>query len=409
MKGMSAPREYDVCVLGAGPVGATLAARLAAGGVSVAVVDAAPLPPMELAAFDGRAYAMAPSSRRLLDAAGVWARLPATPHPIRGIRVADGRPGERPSSLKLQFDSEDVGDGPFGWMVEARSLRVALNARLPQLAHVTVHAPARAEVTRGPGGATVHLTSGAAFTARLVVGAEGRASPSRKDAGIGVTRIDYHCLGLVGSIAHERPHRDQALELFLPNGPFAQLPMGGMDGAPHVSAIVWSERTALAKRFLAMDDDAYGREIQRRLGDHLGRVRPIGRRWSYPLGALHAERFVATRLALVGDAAHAVHPIAGQGLNLGFRDVATLADLVIEAVARGEDPGEAGLLARYQAARRPDSLLMLSAMHGLERLFGSDFPPLRLARRLGIAAVDRMPGLKQFFARRAMGAGSGPG
>jgi 2-octaprenyl-6-methoxyphenol hydroxylase len=207
----------------------------------------------------------------------------------------------------------------------------------------------------------------------------------------------------------DRPHHDTALEQFLPNGPFAQLPMRGDDRHPHVSAIVWSERRALAERFLALDDTAYGREIARRLGDHLGAVRPIGRRWSYRLGALAVARFADTRLALVGDAAHGIHPIAGQGLNLGFRDVAALAELVIEAVAAGADPGAPSLLARYQAARRPDSLLMLGATHALERLFGNDLAPVRAARRLGIAAVDRLPALKRAFARQAMGFGAASG
>jgi 2-octaprenyl-6-methoxyphenol hydroxylase len=178
---------------------------------------------------------------------------------------------------------------------------------------------------------------------------------------------------------------------------------------PHVSAIVWTDKTAIAERCLAMDDAAYGREIARRLGGHLGSVKPIGRRWSYPLSAMHAARYVDTRLALVGDAAHGIHPIAGQGLNLGFRDVDALASLLIEAVARGEDPGNAALLARYQAKRRPDSLLMLGATHALERLFANDIAPIRIARRLGIAAVDRMPRLKNFFARQAMGMNSSAG
>jgi 2-octaprenyl-6-methoxyphenol hydroxylase len=406
--------EFEVCILGAGPVGATLAARLAAGGVRTAVVDAAPLPPMELPAFDGRAYAIALSSRRLLDAAGVWDHLPETPCPILGIRVADGRPGERASALSLHFDHEEVSDRaagepaePFGWMVEARALRVALNARLPAMPELLVHAPARASVERDAEGATVRLSTGETLRAKLVVGAEGRQSPLRRQAGIVASRLDYHCLGLVGSIAHEKPHRNQALEQFLPHGPFAQLPMTGQPGHPHVSAIVWTERTATAQRMLALDDAAYGREIQRRLGDHLGRVTPIGRRWSYPLSALHAARYVDTRMALVGDAAHGIHPIAGQGLNLGFRDVAALAELVIEAVARGEDPGAPALLARYQAKRRPDSVVMLGATHVLERLFTSSLPPVRMARRLGIAAVDRMPRLKAFFARRAMGLSAG--
>jgi 2-octaprenyl-6-methoxyphenol hydroxylase len=406
---MSTPLEVETCIIGAGPVGATLAAALAAGGVRTAVVDAAPLPPMEMPEFDGRAYAIALTSQRLLAAAGVWDRLPEAPCPILGIRVADGRPGERASSLSLHFDHADVGQDPFGWMVEARALRVALNARLPALPGLSVFAPAEARVERAPEGATVRLSSGQEIRARLVVGAEGRNSPLRRQAGIPVTRLDYHSMGLVGAVAHDKPHHNVALEQFLPHGPFAQLPMNGIPGHPHVSAIVWTERTAVARAALAMDDAAYARQIMARIGDHLGAVRPIGRRWSYPLSAMHAARYTAERLALVGDAAHGIHPIAGQGLNLGFRDVAALAEMVIEAVNAGEDPGGAALLARYQAARRPDSLVMLGATHMLERLFTSRLPPVRIVRRLGIAAVDRMPGLKRFFARRAMGMGGAAG
>lgn len=400
---MNTSLETEVCILGAGPVGATLAAALAAGGVRTAVVDAAPLPPMEMPAFDGRAYAIAATSRRLLDAAGVWDRLPEEPCPIHGIRVADGRPGERASPLSLHFDHAELAGEPFGWMVEARALRVALNARLPLLPDLTVFAPATAAVERSAEGVVIRLSSGQQIRARLVVGAEGRNSPLRRAAGIPVTRIDYGCMGIVGAVAHEAPHHNQALEQFLPHGPFAQLPMHGIPGHPHVSAIVWTERTALARRCLALDDAAYGRQIAARIGDHLGAVTPVGRRWSYPLSAMHVARFTAERMALVGDAAHGIHPIAGQGLNLGFRDVAALAETVSEAVAAGEDPGGPALLARYQAARRPDSLLMLGATHALERLFTSSLPPVRLARRLGIAAVDRLPGLKRFFAARAMG------
>ncbi|MBB5688815.1 ubiquinone biosynthesis protein UbiH [Roseomonas alkaliterrae] len=403
---MTSPIEVEACILGAGPVGATLAALLAAGGVRAAVVDATPLPPMELPEFDGRAYAIALTSKRLLEAAGVWERLPEEPCPILGIRVADGRPGERASSLCLHFDHHEVGEEPFGWMVEARALRVALNARLPLASGLSVFAPATATVERGPEGALLRLSTGQEIRARLVVGAEGRNSPSRRAAGIAAARLDYHCMGIVGAVAHERPHRNQALEQFLPHGPFAQLPMRGLPGHPHVSAIVWTERTAIARRCLALDDAAYGRQIAARLGGHLGAVTPIGRRWSYPISALHAARYVDERLALVGDAAHGIHPIAGQGLNLGFRDVAALAELVVEAVNAGEDPGSPALLARYQAARRPDSLVMLGATHALERLFTARLAPVRLARRLGIAAVDRMPALKRFFASRAMGIGA---
>ncbi|MFZ4407219.1 MAG: UbiH/UbiF/VisC/COQ6 family ubiquinone biosynthesis hydroxylase [Paracraurococcus sp.] len=409
---MNEHSEVEVCILGAGPVGATLAATLAAAGVPTAVVDAQPLPGMELPDFDGRAYAIALTSKRLLAAAGIWDRLPQPPCPIQGIRVADGRPGEPASPLALQFDAASVSDEPFGFMVEARSLRVGLNARLPGMPNLAVFAPATATVERRAAGATVRLSTGQVLAARLVVAAEGRNSPLRRQAGIRTATLDYHQIGMVGAFAHERPHNNIALEQFLPNGPFAQLPLSGPGNFgtaafPHASAFVWADRTAIARRMLALDDAAFGRELGRRLGDHLGAIRPIGRRWSYPLSALHVERWTDTRLALVGDAAHGVHPIAGQGLNLGFRDVAALAEEVIAAVHAGADPGSAAVLARYQARRRPDTLLMLSGMHALERLFGNDIPPVRWARRLGIAAVDRMPGLKRAFARQAMGLGPG--
>jgi 2-octaprenyl-6-methoxyphenol hydroxylase len=406
--------DVTACIIGAGPVGATLAATLAAAGLPTAVIDRAPLPPMELPDFDGRAYAIALTSQRLLAAAGIWDRLPAQPQAIHHIRVADGRPGTHPSSLTLDFESAEVGPDPFGWMVEARALRVALNAALPSLPNLQVFAPAEASVTRHPGHAEIRVAGGPTLRARLVIGAEGRESPLRRQAGIRVLRHDYGQDGMVGAFAHERPHHGTALEMFLPNGPFAQLPLAGPGGfgtatMPHASAYVWSDKRALATRFLAMDDAAFGRELTRRLGDHLGRIRPIGRRWSYPLTALWAERFTDTRLALVGDAAHGIHPIAGQGLNLGFRDVAALAEIIIAATNANEDPGSAETLARYARRAQPDAALMLGATHVLEKLFGTGFPPIRVARRLGIAAVDRIPGLKRAFAERAMGMNAGTG
>jgi 2-octaprenyl-6-methoxyphenol hydroxylase len=400
---MAADLAVDVCVVGAGPVGGTLACRLAADGVRVAVIDKAALPPMEHPDFDGRAYAVAAGSRRLLEAAGIWDALPQTPSPILDIRVSDGRVGRRASSLFLHFNHQDVGDEPFGWMVEARALRVALNAHMHGTPSLIVHAPAEATVQRRGDGAVVQVSGGPAIACRLVVAAEGRGSPLRDQAGIPVTRIPYGQRGIVSAVAHELPHHNTALEHFLPGGPFAQLPMGPTEGAPNVSAIVWTERTAAADRVIALDDAAFGREVARRLGDHLGAVRPIGRRWIYPLSAMHAQRYVDTRLALVGDAAHGIHPIAGQGLNLGFRDVIALADLVIAAVQAGTDPGASTLLAQYQRQRRPDNLLMLAATDVLDRLFSTDNPLLRLARDVGIAGVHRMPRLKRLFMRQAMG------
>lgn len=401
----------EVCVVGAGPVGGTLACRLASAGIATAVVDRAALPPMEHPAFDGRAYAIAAGSQRLLQEAGLWAALADAACPILNIRVSDGRLGRPASPLFLHFDHLDVGEaaGPFGHMVEARNLRVALNAHMHSLPALHVFAPAAAEVERREDGATVRIAGGPDIQCRLVVAAEGRNSPLRRAAGIAVTNLPYRQTGIVCAISHAKPHNNTALEHFLPSGPFAQLPMSASadaeeGGAPNVSAIVWTEQTPIAQRMLAHDDERFVREIARRLGDHLGDVHAVGRRWSYPLAAMHAHRYFDTRLVLVGDAAHTIHPIAGQGLNLGFRDAIALADVLIEASLRGADLGAPDLLRRYQHLRRPQNLLMLAATDTLDRLFSSDNPLLRLVRDVGIAAVHRTPPLKRLFMRQAMGA-----
>jgi 2-octaprenyl-6-methoxyphenol hydroxylase len=398
--------QVKVCVVGAGPVGAALACRLASAGVKTAIVDRAPLPPMEHPDFDGRAYALAGGIRPLLDQSGVWERLPQVPCPIRQIRISDGRIGRPASPLFLHFDHQEVGEAPFGWMAEARALRVALNARLHELPDLHAFAPTEAQVTRGPEGAVVRVASGEEIACQLVVAAEGRESPLRRQAGIQVTRWPYHQSAIVCAVAHERPHNGTALEHFLPAGPFAQLPMSANEEAEHVSALVWTDRPEHVARFMTMAPEPFAAEVRRRLGDHLGWVRPIGRRWTYSLAALLAHRMVAERLALVGDAAHGIHPIAGQGLNLGFRDAMALAELVIAAEG---DVGASSLLAAYQRRRRPDTLLMLAATDVLDRLFSTDFGPVRLARDLGIAAVHRLPPLKRFFMRQAMGLGAVPG
>ena len=394
----------DVCVVGAGPVGGTLACLLAQSGVRTAILDRAPLPPMEHPAFDGRAYAIAAGSRTVLQDAGVWDRLPFAPGPIRDIRVSDGRLGRPASPLFLHFGVADVGAEAFGWMVEARSLRVALNGLLHALPDLRVAAPATARVARDADGARITLADGCEITARLVVAADGRASALRTEANIPVTHLPYDQVGIVCTIAHAAPHDGVALEHFLPAGPFALLPMAGTPEEPNISAIVWTERTAMAAHIMALDEARFTRELVRRLGTYLGAVRLLGGRWSYPLKALLVHRYTDTRLALIGDAAHGIHPIAGQGLNLGFRDIACLAPLLAEAVRTGEDPGGADLLRRYQAARRPDNMMMLAATDTLDRLFSNDMRPLRRARDLGIAAVHRIGPLRRMFMRQAMGA-----
>jgi 2-octaprenyl-6-methoxyphenol hydroxylase len=395
--------RVDVCVVGAGPVGGVLACRLATAGLSVAVVDRAALPPMEHPSFDGRAYAIAAGSRPLLVHAGVWAALPRPSGRIDEIRVSDGKLGRPASPLFLHFDQKDLGGEPLGWMVEARSLRVALNARLHAMEGLAVHAPAQAKVIRNEAGASVELDTGVRFEAGLVIAAEGRESPQRREAGITAARWAYPQAAIVCAIAHEKPHGNVALEHFLPAGPFAQLPMADGEDGSFLSSIVWTEKKAVVPRLLALDDAAFTVELGFRLGDHLGTIRPVGRRWMFPLSAMYVHRMIAERLAVVGDAAHGIHPIAGQGLNLGLRDAIALSKLLISAHAAGEDIGGVALLKRYERGRRLDHVSMLVATDGLDRLFSTDNRLVRTVRDLGLGGVQRMPRLKRFFMRRAMG------
>jgi 2-octaprenyl-6-methoxyphenol hydroxylase len=371
--------------------------------MSVAVVDRAALPPMEHPSFDGRAYAIAAGSRPLLVEAGVWAALSLPAGRIDEIRVSDGKLGRPASPFFLHFDREDLGGEPLGWMVEARSLRVALNARLHAGKGLSVHAPAQAKVTRSAADVQVELDTGEGFSAGLVIAAEGRESPLRRDAGITAARWEYRQTAIVCAIAHERPHGNVALEHFLPAGPFAQLPMADGEAGEFLSSIVWTEAKASVPRLMALDDAAFGAELAFRLGGHLGAIHPVGRRWMFPLSAMYVHRMVAERLAVVGDAAHGIHPIAGQGLNLGLRDAIALSGLLIAAHRRGEDLGDAALLKRYERGRRLDHVSMLVATDGLDRLFSTDNALVRTVRDLGLGGVQRMPRLKRFFMRRAMG------
>lgn len=387
----------EITVVGAGPVGGTLALALAARGRKVLLIDKADLKPMEHPDFDGRAYAIAHGCQALLQEAGVWDRLPFAPCPILDIDVTDGKPGRAPSPLKLHFDHTAVGDDPFGWIIEARAVRVALNEALAA-SHVVVRAPVEAQVSLGADEACVRIGD-ECFNTKLVVAAEGRQSPLRTQAGISVTKLPYKQTALIFAIAHELPHNNVALEHFLPGGPFAVLPMTGTAQHPYLSAVVLTESDANAKLLYNMDDTALISQVHARLGQRLGRLTLAGRRWFYPLYAMYASRYYDTRLALAGDAAHGVHPIAGQGLNLGLRDAAALADLT----AAAPDPGAPAVLRAYQAHQRPINMAMLLGMDTLDRLFSSNFPPLRLARDLGLAAVEHMPGLKRRFMRAAMG------
>jgi 2-octaprenyl-6-methoxyphenol hydroxylase len=397
--------RYDVIVAGAGLVGSTLGIALAGAGLKVALVDR--MTPGQAAdqGFDGRTTAIAYGSHLMLQQLGVWDDLADGACAIDGIRVSDG-----PSLLHLHFNPADLGpapDGriaPFGYIVENRLLRAALHRRLQALAGATLLAPdSIAEFQQDGGSARVTLASGAHLAASLLVVAEGRQSSLRDRLGVKLARFDYTQTAIVCCVTHERPHDHMAQERFLPAGPFAILPMNDDEAGHHRSSLVWTETKAAAPALLALDSERFARELQRRFGDYLGTVTPIGQRWSFPLSLQHADRYVVGRAVLAGDAAHAIHPIAGQGLNLGWRDAAALAQIAVDAARLGGDIGAADVLARYQAWRRFDIVTLQLATDALNRLFSNDSPPLRLVRDLGLGAVNRIPPLKRFFMRHAMG------
>jgi 2-octaprenyl-6-methoxyphenol hydroxylase len=388
----------DVIILGGGLVGLTLAIALDAHGLSATVVDPADPAATLAAGFDGRASAVASASWRMLEAIGVGERLKGQGCPIGSIQVQDGlAPGG------LVFDP-DPDEGPLGQMFENRALRAALRETALAAPNVRLLMPARpAEVIRDASGVSVALADGQMLKASLLIGAEGRNSPTRESADIRVARWRYDHVAIIATIAHSLPHANIAHEIFYPSGPFAILPMlAGEDGAPR-SAIVWTVKAADAPAMLDLPERAFLAEVAKRMGSLLGDLRLASPRSSYPLGFHHAARITDERLALVGDAAHGIHPIAGQGLNLGFRDVAALAEVLVEGVRLGLDPGDAQLLARYERWRSLDTFMVAAATDSLTRLFGLPGRTASSVRRFGLAAVHRIAPLKARFMAEARG------
>ncbi len=401
----SSDLSCDALIVGGGLTGLTLAIALARANISVIAVDNLDPAKVVDAGFDGRVSAIAFASVRMFQALGLWPALADHAQPINDILVTDGgrvRPsGSRAASmLHLHFDSRELDSGPLGHLIENRHIRLAQQAVIDGLEPLTLLAPAAVSgVSRDEHGVSATLADGRRIAARLCLAADGRRSAIREDAGIKSVSWQYGQTGIVTTVTHDQPHNGIAQEFFLPGGPFAILPMTG-----NRASLVWTEPSAEAAAYMAMDDGDFAREITARFGDYLGHVTPTGPRWSYPLGFHLAERMVDRRLALVGDAAHGIHPIAGQGLNLGLRDIAALAEVLADAKRTGLDLGADDVLERYQRWRRFDTTSLALGTDALVHLFSNDWGPLRLARDIGLSAVNAISPARRFFMRHAGGA-----
>ncbi len=395
-------QDFDIVIAGGGLNGPTLALALAQAGLRVAVVDPQPARARAGAGFDGRAYSLAIASVRVLRALGLWDRLAPDAQPIHQIKASQGQPGEGAGHFFLHFDSAELGEGPVGHMLEDRFLHAAL---VDAMAGAVTTLPGLSVTGQegGPANVTAILSDGQRLTARLLVGADGRGSGVATRAGIKRQGWDYGQTALVAAIDHALPHDGIAHQYFMATGPLAILPLPG-----NRSNIVWSETATNAAAIAALDDDDFLTVLRPRFGDFLGALSLAGPRFSYPLSLSLARDYAAPRVALVGDAAHGVHPIAGQGLNLGLRDVAALAEVLVDAARRGEDIGSPLVLERYQAWRRPDATTLALGMDGVNRLFATDNPAVAGLRGAGMGVVDALPGLRRGFMRQAAGLAVSP-
>lgn len=403
----SPSHDADVLIAGAGMAGATFALAAAHVGLKPLLIDPQPFEAQLAESYDGRASAVAYACLRQWRVLGLADQLEPHAGRIDQILVTDGRtPGAAarpPSPVFLKFEASEIADRsdgePLGWMIENRRIRAAL-AQAVREAGVTVLAPAAVTgLEIGPAGATVRLRDGAALTAALVVGAEGRKSVVREAAGIGVVGWDYGQTGVVATVGLAEPHGNVAHEYFLPSGPFAILPLTG-----NRASLVWTESPARAAALAGASPPAFAAHLRRRFGEFLGAVEVLGPRWTYPLGLSLAEKTTVARVALLGDAAHGMHPIAGQGLNMGLKDAAALAEVLADAARAGEDIGSEAVLERYARWRRFDNVMLMAATDVFTRLFSNDQPLIRAVRDLGIGVVNRIGPARRFFMHEAGGA-----
>jgi 2-octaprenyl-6-methoxyphenol hydroxylase len=391
--------DHDISIVGGGLAGPALALALADAGFRVCVIDRLPNTVRQDAGFDGRAYALALSSVRLLKGIGIWPMVADHAQPMLEIKVTDGRAGEGPAPWMMHFDHAEIEEGAMGQMVEDRHLRRAILDRLNASDRIT-HLSEQEVIAQSPdaNGITLTLASGQTVTSRMVVGADGRASGTAQRAGISRTGWGYGQTAVVCAVEHEKPHGGVAHQFFMPNGPLAILPL-----TESRSSIVWSETDTRAAMLAQLPDDAFLDELRPAFGSFLGQIGLAGQRFTYPLNLTLADSMIGERLALIGDAAHGVHPIAGQGLNAGLRDVAALADVLMDARRTGQDVGGPQVLQRYQQWRRFDTATLAIATDTFNRLFSNDNPLLRAARDVGMGVVNAIPGLRRGFVREAAG------
>ncbi|MBS7553291.1 ubiquinone biosynthesis hydroxylase [Ancylobacter dichloromethanicus] len=393
------PRRYDAVMAGGGLAGLSLALALRQGlgdGARFAVADPASSRP---ASTDLRASAIAAGARRLFEALGVWERVAGEAEPILAMEITDSKLGDAARPVFLSFDGEVEPGEPFAHMVPNAVLQDAMT-ELARARGIELLPTRVAGFTPGPAGTALRLADGAEPAASLLAACDGARSKLRALAGIGVTGWSYHQSAIVMTVGHERPHGGRAIEHFLPAGPFALLPLTG-----NRCSIVWTEPTEAAARLLALPRVLLRDELEQRFGLELGEIEILDAPRAFPLGFQMARAFISDRLALVGDAAHTIHPIAGQGINMGLRDVAALAEAVTDAARLGLDIGGPDVLERYQRWRRFDTLAMGAATDGLNRLFGMRSDAVRLVRDVGLGLVERLPALKSFFIRDAAGLG----
>ena len=394
MHGETATARYDLLVIGGGMTGLALAGAVGRAGHTVLLVERMPLAALLAEPYDGRVTAVAQGGKRFLDAIGAWPAMAADAEPILDIVVREAF-----SPIEVHYDHRNVAAEPLGYIVENRVIRAALLAQVRAMPTVTLAAPAEVRVVEpSPARVDIVLSDGRRAWAPLLALCEGRQSATRAALGIGTRSWSYGQTGIVCSVAHEQPHQGRAVERFFADGPFARLPMTG-----NRCSIVWALDDALAAPVVALDDVAFLGEVADRFGDDLGRLELASRRWHYPLTLILADVYTSRRVALVGDAARGIHPIAGQGWNLALRDVAALAELVVDRLRLGLDPGDELALETYAAWRRFDGLALVAVTDGINRLFANDVLPVRLLREAGLAAVERIDPLKRFFMRHAMG------